>query len=69
VKIYHVIQIKLSQLVYENIHGIINLDVEDVLAQAGYVPLCQTTNVFKWQQSNKHFQEFYLQDGGENHLA
>ena len=46
-KIYHVIQIKLSQLVYENIHGIINLDVEDVVAQAGYVPLCQTTNVFK----------------------
>ena len=33
-KIYHVFQIKLSQLVYENIHGIINLDVEDVLAQA-----------------------------------
>jgi len=22
-----------------------------------------------WQQSNKHFEEFYLQDGGENQLA
>jgi len=26
-------------------------------------------SVFKWQQSNKHFQEFYPQDGGENQLA
>jgi len=25
--------------------------------------------VYKWQQRNKHFKEFYLQDGGENQLA
>ena len=26
-------------------------------------------SVFKWCHSNKHFWEFYLQDGGENHMA
>jgi len=49
----YVIQIKLNQLVQENVHVIINLPKKR----------------FKWQQSSKHSQEFYPQDGGENQLA
>jgi len=53
-KIYRVIQTKLNQLFWENVHTITDLYQQ---------------SVFKRYHSDKHFSEFYLEDGGKNQLA
>jgi len=54
-KIHRVIQIKLNQLVLKNVHMTYQLTYQQ--------------SVFKRYHSDKHFEEFYLQDGGKNQLA
>jgi len=52
--IFRVIQTKLNQLVYENLHMITDLP---------------TKRILKRYDSDRHFSEFYPQDGGgENQL-
>jgi len=53
-KIYRVIQIKLNQLVWENVHMITDLP---------------TKRIFKRCHNDKRLREFYQQDGGKNQLA
>ena len=53
-QIYRVVQIKMNkQLVGENVHMITDYE----------------QSVFKRIHSDKHFSEFYLQDGVKNQLA
>jgi len=51
--IYRVIQMKLNQLLKENVHVIADLPTKRIWAH----------------HNDKHFSEFYLQDGGRNQVA
>ena len=51
--IYRVIQMKLNQLLKENVHVIADLPTKRIWAH----------------HYDKHFSEFYLQDGGRNQVA
>ena len=50
-----VIRIKLNQIVQENVHMVTDFNI--------------VQDKFKCYHSDKHFSEFYLQNGGKNQLA